>query len=314
MIQKTLNLSYGDIQKCLKLLSVETPSPVAKMGSKWNATPVNYVMDREKIEKLCALRQDEQAQMIDYMKTTECLMVYLGRALDDHTIAPCGKCAVCVGTPLLPETVSPEMANRAAIFLKRSYQRIEPRKRWPVKDMFERYPFKGSVIAPEMMANEGRALSLWGDAGWGHMVREDKYHVGRFREELVDGCLQLLEVWEPDPKPVWVTSIPSLTRPDLVPDFARRLASKLGLPFSPCLLKVIQNEQQKHMQNSYRQAKNLDGVFAVDQAQMPEGPVLLLDDMVDSRWTFTVASALLRIAGCPGVVPLALALNSPRTD
>jgi ATP-dependent DNA helicase RecQ len=99
-----------------------------------------------------------------------------------------------------------------------------------------------------------------------------------------------------------------------VPDFAQRLAGKLGLPFSPCLTKVIVNEQQKHMQNSYRQAKNLDGVFAVEKAAILEGPVLLLDDMVDSRWTFTVASALLRLVGCPAVVPLALALNSPRTD
>jgi ATP-dependent DNA helicase RecQ len=180
--------------------------------------------------------------------------------------------------------------------------------------MFERYPFKGTVIPPELMANEGRALSLWGDAGWGQMVREDKYHVGRFRDELVDGCLQLLEAWKPEPKPTWVTCIPSLTHPELVPHFAQQLAGKLGLPFSPCLTKVIQNEQQKHMQNSYRQAKNLDGVFAVEKAAMPAGAALLLDDMVDSRWTFTVASALLRLVGCPAVVPLALALNSPRTD
>ena len=314
MMQKALNLPFGDIQKCLKLLAVETPSPVAKIKSAWHATSVNYQMDLEKIKGLCELRQAEQAQMIDYMKTRECLMVFLGRALDDHTITPCGKCAACVGRPLLPETVSPEIANRAAIFLKRSYQRIEPRKRWPVKDMFEHYPFKGTVIPPELMANEGRALSLWGDAGWGQMVREDKYNAGRFRDELVDGCLQLLEVWKLDPKPAWVTCIPSLTHPELVPDFAQRLAGKLGLPFSPCLTKAIRNEQQKHMQNSYRQAKNLDGVFAVEKASMPTGPALLLDDMVDSRWTFTVASALLCQAGCPAVVPLALALNSPRTD
>jgi len=314
MMQKQLNLSYGEIQKCLKLLAVETPSPVAKIKSAWNATPVNYDMDREKIESLCELRQAEQAQMIEYMKNTECLMVFLGRALDDRTIAPCGKCAACLGRPLVPDTVSPDMANRAAIFLKRSYQRVEPRKRWPAKDMFEHYSFKGSVISPEMMAAEGRALSLWGDAGWGHMVREDKYQAGRFRDDLVNGCLQLLDVWTPDPHPTWVTCVPSLTHPELVPDFARRLASELNLPFSPCLKKVGKNRQQKHMQNSFQQAKNLDGVFAVEEVEMPEGPVLLVDDMVDSRWTFTVASAVLRLAGCPAVVPLALALNSPRTD
>ena len=314
MMQRQLNLSSGEINKCLKLLAVETPSPVAKMGSAWHATPVEYKMDLEKIKVLCALRQAEQAEMISYMKTKECLMVYLGRALDDQSIRPCGKCASCVGRPIVPETISPDMANRAAIFLKRSYQPVEARKRWPVKDMFEHYPFKGSVIPPELMVNEGRALSLWGDAGWGHMVREDKYHTGRFRDELVEGCLQMLEAWKPEPLPTWVTCITSLTHTNLVPDFSQRLAGRLGLPFSASLRKVRQNEQQKTMHNSFKQAKNLDGVFEVDKAAMLAGPVLLVDDMVDSRWTFTVAGALLRLAGCPAVVPLALALNSPRSD
>jgi ATP-dependent DNA helicase RecQ len=37
------------------------------------------------------------------------------------------------------------------------------------------------------------------------------------------------------------------------------------------------------------------------------GPVLLVDDLVDSRWTVTVAGAVLRRAGAPGVLPFALA-------
>lgn len=96
--------------------------------------------------------------------------------------------------------------------------------------------------------------------------------------------------------------------------FVAGLAGRLGLPFSGCLRKVRPNEQQKTMRNSFKQAKNLDGAFEVDKAAMLAGPVLLVDDMVDSRWTFTVAGALLRLAGCPAVVPLALALNSPRSD
>ena len=51
-----------------------------------------------------------------------------------------------------------------------------------------------------------------------------------------------------------------------------------------------------------------------DPAAAPKGPCLLVDDMVDSRWTFTVAAAVLRQAGCGAVFPLALALNSPRMD
>jgi len=56
------------------------------------------------------------------------------------------------------------------------------------------------------------------------------------------------------------------------------------------------------MQNSFLQAHNLDGVFEIDDSSLPDGAVLLIDDMVDSRWTFTVIAALLKRVGCPAVV------------
>ena len=110
-----------------------------------------------------------------------------------------------------------------------------------------------------------------------------------------------------------MTCIPSLKYPELVPDFAARLAGVLGLPFVPCIEKVRANRQQKYMENSYQQVKNLDGVFSITN-QYRDEECLLIDDMIDSGWTFTVASALLRLAGCSAVYPMALALNSPRMD
>jgi ATP-dependent DNA helicase RecQ len=100
----------------------------------------------------------------------------------------------------------------------------------------------------------------------------------------------------------------------LVPDFAERLANTLDLPFINCIEKIRDNRPQKEMENSFQQARNLDGVFRVNLDPKSYSPCLLIDDMVDSRWTFTVASALLRQAGCLAVYPLALALNSPRMD
>jgi ATP-dependent DNA helicase RecQ len=96
--------------------------------------------------------------------------------------------------------------------------------------------------------------------------------------------------------------------------FARRLADALGLPFVECIEKARENQQQKFMENSFQQCRNLDGAFRILAEQVRREPVLLVDDMVDSRWTFTVLTALLRQAGCPSVFPMALALNSPRMD
>jgi ATP-dependent DNA helicase RecQ len=80
----------------------------------------------------------------------------------------------------------------------------------------------------------------------------------------------------------------------------------LNLPFNPVLEKTDDRPAQKDMANSSQQAKNVDGSLRI-QGKMPTGPVLLVDDMVDSKWTLTVAAYLLTSNGSGPVYPLALA-------
>jgi len=96
-----------------------------------------------------------------------------------------------------------------------------------------------------------------------------------------------------------------------VPDFAKRLAHRLGLPFKEVVGKVKANEPQKLMQNKHHQCTNLEGAFAITTPLL-EGPVLLVDDVVDSGWTFAIISAQLRQAGSDLVHPVALASTSPK--
>jgi ATP-dependent DNA helicase RecQ len=91
-------------------------------------------------------------------------------------------------------------------------------------------------------------------------------------------------------------------------DFARRLGGLLRLTVLAPLTKTRPTPPQKDMNNSWKQARNLDGVFQVVPAARIAGPVLLLDDICDSGWTFTVVSALLRQSGSGHVFPLALAV------
>ena len=111
--------------------------------------------------------------------------------------------------------------------------------------------------------------------------------------------------WAPSPEPEWVTSIPSLRRPRLVPDFAERLADTLGLPCVHVLERTREHPEQKSMQNSPHQADNVRQSLGLRE-EPPPGPVLLVDDIVDSRWTMTVAAHLLRSNGSGEVWPLAL--------
>jgi ATP-dependent DNA helicase RecQ len=113
--------------------------------------------------------------------------------------------------------------------------------------------------------------------------------------------------WNPQPAPTWMTCIPSLRHPMLVPDFAARLAAALSVPFHAVFVKAEERPEQKTMANSTQQARNVDGSFALDVTSLPNGPVFLVDDMVDSRWTLTVAAWLLRTHGSGEVWPLALA-------
>jgi ATP-dependent DNA helicase RecQ len=314
-MQSVLNLRKSDIDKALKFLSVESPSPITKIGSRWNVTPLasTYQVDQAYTDKITAIRLREQEQMKEYMRHEGCLMAFLQEALDDPSPESCGQCRNCSREQLLDESFDDDLANRAGLFLRRNYQPIKPRKQWPQKDMFQLSPLDGYKISSDRLAEEGRALCLWSDAGWGMLVANGKYEASNFSNELVDACVEMLDTWSPDPAPSWVSCIPSHKRPRLVPDFAERLAVALDLPFAPCIEKTRDNPPQKEMANSYQQAKNLDGVFQVNH-HCKEGPCLLIDDMIDSGWTFTVAAALLRQAGCRAVFPLALALKSPRMD
>jgi ATP-dependent DNA helicase RecQ len=310
-LESRINLRNGDILKTLKYLSAEDPSPVIKQGTRWLTTPVSYQGDPARVGRLVDLRRAEQREMREYLHSGECLMRFLARRLDDPHARDCGKCANCLGRPLVPTRVDAGHVRAAAEYLRRLHVPLPPRSNWPAGEALPVFAFHGR-IPDGLRAEEGRAMSVWGDAGWGRLVREGKYGHGRFAEELVAACAEMVRAWSPDPQPAWVACVPSLQHPDLVPEFAERLARRLGVPFRSCVRKTRANQPQKEMENSFQQAHNLDGAFVVDRRMVENGPVLLVDDVTDSGWTFTVLAALLRQAGCSAVIPLALAVASQR--
>lgn len=239
-----VNASWGRLDKAVQLMSLESPAPIVKQGSKWTLT-TTILADSfwQRAERLTALRRVEQGQMQQYVALPSCHMEFLIRALDGDP----GQ----FHPPNLPAL--PTAINEA-------------------------------------------------------LVRRGKYHDRRFADDLVNACERLVREWSPQPAPSWVTCIPPSRRhPELVPDFARRLATALNLPFHLALEKTDDRPEQKTMANSSQQARNIDGSLAVNVGTLPAGPVLLVDDMVDSRWTLTVAAWLLTANGGRLVYPLALA-------
>ena len=264
-------------------------------------------MDHERIRRLTEQREIEWQEVQSYLDEPGCLMEFLAQSLDDVDPEPCGRCASCRGKDIVDPSFQHATVIRAGRFLKQTETPLECKKQ-VAPGAFQTYGFTGNL--PESLRAEiGRILSRWGDAGWGQIVAEDKQN-GHFRDELVEAAKEMISArWKPTPSPKWVTCVPSKSHPTLVPSYAERLASALGLPFVPIVQKVRENEQQKNQQNRFHQCRNLDGVFAI-QGNLPEGPVLLVDDVVDSAWTLTVISALLRYDGSGPVWPMALTTSS----
>jgi ATP-dependent DNA helicase RecQ len=306
-LQQRVNLSAGKIDKILKFLLLESPAPIQRAASGYVLNPVRWQMPIERIERITNLRRQEQHQMSIYMANRDCLMQFLAGALDDPDAEPCGRCAACMGE-VLPENAPEDLAEAAVKFLDRLENPIEPRKRWPLG--LSDSGMRGN-ISEDYQAKEGRSLCRWGDPGFGELVRRGKQVEVRFDDRLVDASVRLIRNrWKPNPPPTWIACVPSRHHQTLVPEFARRLALQLGLPFVDCIRKVKDTQAQKTRANSFQQAQNLVGAFAADQVTTRPSPVLLVDDLVDSRWTFTVLTVLLRNAGSGPVYPFALADSS----
>jgi ATP-dependent DNA helicase RecQ len=295
-----VNLSKGRIDKTIALLSLEAPAPLAKQGTRWQLTAARLSESFwERAERLTTLRLEEHRQMQDYVGLPfGDHMQFLIRALDGDP-----KGVQSPPLPPLPSHVDERLVRESIAYLRRTSLPIEPRKKWPPGGL-PHYGIQGNIRA-EHWSEVGRALSVWGDAGWGSLVRKGKYRDDRFADDLVAACAKMIREWSPQPAPTWVTCIPSLRRPGLVPDFARRIGAELGLPFYGIILRTDDRPEQKTMANSTQQARNVDGSLAIGTPPMGE-PVLLVDDMVDSRWTFTVAAWLLRTNGSGEVWPVAL--------
>jgi ATP-dependent DNA helicase RecQ len=77
-----------------------------------------------------------------------------------------------------------------------------------------------------------------------------------------------------------------------------------------CIRKAQTTEPQKTRENSFQQVHNLEHTFEIDATAVRPAPVLLVDDLVDSGWTFTVLAWKLRQAGSGPVFPFALADSS----
>ncbi|MCU1397847.1 MAG: ATP-dependent helicase, RecQ family [Acidimicrobiales bacterium] len=295
-LESSTGIRRNRLEGMLKLLAAG--GIVSKDGQGWAATGEPYVHDTAKWEALGATRRAEADLMRRYAAGAGCLMQFLQLALDDPDPTPCGRCSFCTG--ILPEPglhPSASLATAVRQFARGVDAIIEPRKLWP-----SGLPgWSGKITA----CSEGRALAFADDPGWADELSRFDGPDAPIDGAIADGLVDVLRRWKTSwgPRPVAVVPIPSAQHPLRVSSAAEHIAAIGKLP----ILDVLRQHgpvPPTDTASGARVRALVERLSLADDADVPRGPVLLVDDTYRTGWTMTVAAALLRRAGATAVLPL----------
>ena len=311
-LEARVDLSRGRLEMMLKVLDVD--GAVRRVRGGWErAATGEWSYDAERYARVAAERSREQRAMLDYIETGGCRMEYLRRQLDDPTPARCGRCDNCTGRRWDVDVATGDAAA-ARTRLRRPGVEVPPRKMWPAGLATLGIDASGR-IAPAWMAEPGRALGRLTDIGWGERLRPMLAGGAPdepVSDEVFDAVVAVLAGWGWADRPAAVLTMPSRSRPRLIDDLGRRIARVGRLPYAGSIRYV--NGGPERRQNSAQRLHSLWGALALPDSVRGSiagsgGPVLVIDDRIESGWTMTVAAKLLREAGAPAVLPLALAVT-----
>ncbi|WP_371503417.1 DEAD/DEAH box helicase [Kitasatospora sp. NBC_00374] len=327
-LEPRVDLRRARLETMLKVLDVD--GAVRRVRGGWTSTGEPWAYDAARYAKVAESREAEQRAMREYATTAGCRMEFLRRQLDDPEAVPCGRCDNCAG-PRHGVEVSEEALAAARAALGRPGVSFEPRRQWPTGMEAIGVSLKGRIPAGEQ-AETGRALGRLSDIGWGTRLRAllaDQAPDGPVPAEVLDAMVSVLADWARGPggwagppaadgarpaRPVGVVTMASATRPALIGSLGERLAAVGRLPLLGRIEYATGEPPHGPRSNSAQRLHSLSGTLVVPpalRAALAEapGPVLLVDDLVDSGWTVTVAARLLRQAGAGAVLPLVLAVQ-----
>jgi len=317
-LEPLLDIRRSRLDLLLKVLDVD--GAVHRVAGGWVSTGQGWTYDEERYERVAAARDAEATSMRQYSRTaaeaTVCRMRFLRERLDDPWAADCGRCDVCAG-PWYPTEVTAEVRQSVSRIVDRPGVVIDARTSWPTGMDRIGVAVKGRIAEAERAA-DGRAIARLSDLGWGSKLREllaDSAADAALPPGLFSAVTTVLREWDWARRPVAVAWVPSRRRPRLVAELAARLVEVGRLQSLGPLELCHGGPTGRRDVNS---ATRLAGVWdrlavppeMADRLAELDGPVLLVDDLVDSRWTMTVAARELRLAGAGTVLPFALGLNS----
>ena len=300
-LENATTLRRGRLEGLLKILAVE--DVVKRDGTAWALTGTPWVFDAERWRALAQVREREAGLMRAFAAGRGCLMRFLQDALDDPEPSDCGRCSVCTGRLPGPGARPGEARVEAArVFARGQDVVIEPRKLWPTGAAGNGR--KGRIIG----CSEGRALAFADDPGWSEwLLPLFSAPDGPAPRQVLDGVVGVLGRWRRSwgARPVAVVPMPSVSHPQLVRSVAEHVASVGRLPLIDALRRMGPTPGAD-LASGAKVAVLLEALAVRPAAEVPAGPLLLVDARYRSGWSATVAAALLREAGAAAVLPLVL--------
>jgi ATP-dependent DNA helicase RecQ len=295
-----VNIPFLRVESLLKLLDVEgfIEYRFAQMHRRkmLRLTAKPYVYDHERIANVDAQRLKEQVEMQEYLELRTCRMAFLRNSLDDLNIANCQRCDNCTQQKF---GIAPSQSDvdRATLFFNDRAPKIAARRVYPNR----------KSIPLNLRIEDGLSVCYLGNGDLGRLVLRDKRKQQGVDEKLINQALKNLVPIVEEKDLSWIAYVPGKgsNRP-FVANLAQALGDRLNLPVHAVVSKARETEPQKNQENSFHQFANVDGAFEI-VGPVPEGNLLLVDDIVDSRWTLTVVGSLLRANGSGQVVPFTLA-------
>ncbi|MCW2757409.1 MAG: ATP-dependent helicase, RecQ-like protein [Nocardioidaceae bacterium] len=304
-LETYVELSRNRLETMLKVLDVD--GAVRRVKGGWEATGQPWSYDAERYERVAESRAREQRAMLEYLTTTECRMRYLREQLDDPEAVDCGRCDNCGGFAV-PTEVSASALEEAEVRLARPGVPVEPRKMWPTALANLGIELKGRIAEG---ASEGRAVARLTDLGHGQALRDlfrEGTPDGPVPTGLVNAVLEVLRDWRPHVDGIVV--VESATRPTLTTDLADGLSRFLKKPVvGRWAITDPSIEPGRGSMNSAQRVAAVGRRFTLE-ADVPTGPVLLVDDLTDTGWTLTLAARAILRAGATEVLPLVLGSRS----
>lgn len=301
-IQRDLNIKKAKLDQIMKYL-FDNEILDYERGT-FTVLNLDKKLDFDIFKEITSLRYGELEEMKEFINLKTCYMKFLAKSLSDNNAKDCMKCANCLNKELYSSQLDNESLHRASDFINNLKYEIEPRRQLPVGMKYQnisRLKTKNNDYTNEL----GHALTFSDDGHLGQIVNMELSNGNIISKVVVEDMTKLIKDNISLSNNMIVTYVPSNTNNQVIKQLAIDIASLLNLEFQELLAKSNNNTKQDQLNNAYQWYENSINNYQVKEA-INNKEIILIDDIVQSKWTLTSVGLKLKLAGALKVYPFVL--------